>query len=366
MLPDEEGFLHPVVDAAKCVKCGKCEAVCPVLHPGKLRKPLAVYAAKAKDDELRWGSASGGVFTVLAQDVLKRGGVVFGAGFERPTWRVIHKAATNEEELDDLRGSKYVQSDTGETFKEAKSFLDTGRDVLYSGCPCQIAALKRFLGRDYPNLLTVDLICHGVPSPLAWRKYLDCREKVAGARIRSIDSRRFCPWRSYGIAIGFDGESAAYAKGGDADPYMRMFLTFGYLRESCYQCGFRNLKSGADISVGDYFQISKRRPGFEDDRGVSSVIVTDLIGKAAFGRCEALLNLSEVERHDAKSDVDSLCKNPRKLRIRRFFYGKLRTQSFDASIRMAFARRQKPLLIHLLWWCKRFVVNHEVNAVQWR
>ena len=366
MLPDEEGFLQPVVDVAKCVRCGKCETACPVLHPGKPRKPLAVYAAKAKDDKLRWGSASGGVFTVLAQDVLKRGGVVFGAGFERPTWRVVHKAATNEEELDDLRGSKYVQSDTGDTFKEAKAYLDAGREVLYSGCPCQIAALKRFLGKDYAKLLTVDLICHGVPSPLAWRKYLDCREEVVGARISSIDSRRFCPWRKYDIAIGFEGDFAAYAEGKDSDPYMRMFLTFGYLRESCYQCSFRNLKSGASISLGDYFLISKRRHDFDDDKGVSSLVVADLVGKAAFRRCEALLNLSEVEYHDAKSDVDSLCKNPRPLRIRRFFYDKLQTHPFDSSVQMAFARRQTSLLMHLLWWCKRLVVNHEINVVRWR
>lgn len=366
MLPDEEGFLQPVVDAAKCVRCGKCEAICPVLHPGKPRKPLAVYAAKAKDDELRWGSASGGVFTVLAQDVLKRGGVVFGAGFERPTWRVIHKAATNEEELDDLRGSKYVQSDTGDTFKEAKSYLDAGREVLYSGCPCQIAALKSFLGKEYPNLLTVDLICHGVPSPLAWRKYLDCREKEAGGKITRILARRYCAWQEYAISLEFDNSGEiAYCKNGAEDLFMRGFFSYWYLRHCCHRCVFRSAKRLSDITVGDYMLVDFVLPGFGDNKGVSMFTFNN--GKTA-DRFSSLLeccackaiNYAVAQRYNYP-----IVKDPRTSRLRASFLQQLKVCSFDEAFFIMQKRRSTTLLWHFAWWIKRFVVNHEINKVLW-
>lgn len=368
MLPDEEGFLQPVVDAAKCVRCGKCEAVCPVLHPGKPRKPLAVYAAKAKDDELRWGSASGGVFTVLAQDVLKRGGVVFGAGFERPTWRVIHKAATNEEELDDLRGSKYVQSDTGDTFKEAKSYLDAGREVLYSGCPCQIAALKSFLGKEYHNLLTVDLICHGVPSPLAWRKYLDCREKEAGGKITRILARRYCAWQEYAISLEFDNSGEiAYCKNGVVDRYIQSFMRFWGLRESCFHCFFRRFRSGADLTIGDYGNISDSHPEMDDGKGVSVVIPLTEEGASVCGVMSSsfvscLMTIGDILRINRAIYFN----HGRPSRFRNDFYKNICNASFDGAVVKGLERRQNTLFFHFLWWFKRLVVNGEINRIQWR
>lgn len=367
MLPDEEGFLQPVIDAAKCVNCGKCEAVCPVLHPGKPRKPLAVYAAKAKDDELRWGSASGGVFTVLAQDVLKRGGVVFGAGFERPTWRVIHKAATNEEELDDLRGSKYVQSDTGDTFKEAKSYLDAGREVLYSGCPCQIAALKSFLGKEYHNLLTVDLICHGVPSPLAWRKYLDCREKEAGGKISRILARRYCAWQEFALSLEFDNSSDnAYCKNRWTDPYLIAFVSFWNLRSSCYHCLFRGFSSGSDLTLGDYNNVTEISPEFDDDKGASVVVIHTHMALAS--------SLAESNGlYCKKSSIDhvvlanpSVYRDERIPRVHDIFYKGFQAVEFDRHVSCLRKRRQTSLVMHLLWWMKRLLVNHELNSISWR
>lgn len=367
MLPDEEGFLQPVVDAAKCVGCGKCEAVCPVLHPGKSRKPLAVYAAKAKDDELRWGSASGGVFTVLAQDVLKRGGVVFGAGFERPTWRVIHKAATNEEELDDLRGSKYVQSDTGDTFKETKSYLDAGREVLYSGCPCQIAALKSFLGKDYPNLLTVDLICHGVPSPLAWRKYLDCREKEAGGKISRILARRYCAWQEFAISLEFDNSGKiAYCKNGTDDLFVRGFFSYWYLRPCCHSCLFRSSLRVSDVTIGDYMLIDRVKPGFSDEAGVSMYTINCdrayVADTLLSSRCDrVVIDYVKAQRYNYP-----LVKNPKVSRLRLLFFKSLLGCDFDETFFLMQKMRSTTLLWHLLWWAKRFVVNHELNKVQWK
>lgn len=368
MLPDEEGFLQPVVDAAKCVQCGKCEAVCPVLHPGKPRKPLAVYAAKAKDDELRWGSASGGVFTVLAQDVLKRGGVVFGAGFERPTWRVIHKAATNEEELDDLRGSKYVQSDTGDTFKEAKSYLDTGREVLYSGCPCQIAALKSFLGKDYPNLLTVDLICHGVPSPLAWRKYLDCREKEAGGKITRILARRYCVWQEFAISLEFDNSGEiAYCKNVASDTYIQSFMRFWGLRESCFNCAFRKLSSFSDLTIGDYGNISDSSPEMDDGKGVSAVISVTERGMRIWNEIANDFVVCVKDMLDlCKVNTALLSSHTCRISLRRAFCCGVRAEDYDAVVKRLMNRRQNSFCMHALWWLKRLLVNGEINEFKWR
>lgn len=359
MRPDEEGFLQPAVDAAKCVKCGKCEAVCPVLHHGKPRKPLAVYAAKAKDDELRWGSASGGVFTILAQETLRRGGVVFGAGFERPTWRVIHKVATDLDELDDLRGSKYVQSDTGDTFKEAKMYLEAGREVLYSGCPCQIAALKNFLGRDYPNLRTVDLICHGVPSPLAWRKYLDCREEAQGKTTR-VFARRYCAWQDQSLVI-HSSKGVQYQAKAVEDLYMISYARHWTLRNACYDCAFRGLASGADLTIGDAWSRWPSATLKDRQYGLSFVVL------AAFGK----LAIKDVLARDVNLEPVSykrecmvnwpLITKPRKPRLRGKFFSLLNGCRFDEAVARALQMRDRSLVIHFAWWIKRLIANGELN-----
>lgn len=169
---DEEGFLYPIINEAACIDCGLCEKVCPVLHSGDAHKPLKVFAAKNNNEKIRVESSSGGVFTVLAELVIDEGGVVFGAKFGEH-WDVIHDYTETKEGLAAFRGSKYVQSRIGDCFNKAKSFLVQGRKVLFSGTPCQISGLKRFLGKEYDSLLTVDFICHGVPSPKVWRMYLN-------------------------------------------------------------------------------------------------------------------------------------------------------------------------------------------------
>jgi len=172
MQEDPEGFLYPVIEKEKCTSCKKCENVCPAIVQGNERKPLSVYAAKNLNEEIRRQSSSGGIFTLIAESIIQKGGVVFGARFNG-NWEVVHDYTETEEGLAAFRGSKYVQSRIGDTYLKAKDFLLAGRKVLFSGTPCQIAGLKAFLQKDYDNLLTVDLICHGVPSPLVWKRYLD-------------------------------------------------------------------------------------------------------------------------------------------------------------------------------------------------
>lgn len=172
MQVDEEGFLYPVVDQSVCIDCGLCEKVCPVINLNEPRQPLQVLAAKNRNEEQRLRSSSGGIFILLAEHIIKQGGVVFGARFDK-NWEVEHAYAETLEELEPLMRSKYVQSRIGNTYKEAEQFLKQGRQVLFVGTPCLIAGLKKFLRKEYENLLAVDFICHGVPSPGVWRRYLE-------------------------------------------------------------------------------------------------------------------------------------------------------------------------------------------------
>lgn len=185
MHADAEGFLYPRINTAACIDCGLCEQVCPVLRPAAPRTPTAVYAAKNPDERIRMESSSGGVFTLLAERTIRAGGVVFGARFDE-AWEVVHDSTETIEGLAAFRGSKYVQSRIGTSFARAEEFLKQGRQVLFTGTPCQIAGLNRFLRRSYDNLLTVDVVCHGVPSPLVWRRYLD--EIGGGGDLAHLDA----------------------------------------------------------------------------------------------------------------------------------------------------------------------------------
>ena len=169
---DKEGFLYPKVDESLCIGCGLCEKSCPVIKPSNATLPLECFAAVSRNEEIRRNSSSGGVFSELAEFVIKEGGVVFGVAFNE-RFLVSHIMVSNLEDLKQLRGSKYLQSDTGNTFTLCKEFLDNGVPVLYSGTPCQISGLRHFLKKEYSNLLLVDVICHGVPSPDVWKKYLE-------------------------------------------------------------------------------------------------------------------------------------------------------------------------------------------------
>ena len=187
MAADNEGFLYPQVNSAICIDCGLCEKVCLVINQSAPREPLVVYAAKNNNEDIRLKSSSGGIFTLLAEKVIEEGGVVFGAKFDAD-WNVIHDYTETIEGLAAFRGSKYVQSIIGDNFKTAKQFLNNGRKVLFSGTPCQIAGLKKYLRKEYDNLLTVDVVCHGVPSPMVWRDYLDYKRAKRAAGKNTVSS----------------------------------------------------------------------------------------------------------------------------------------------------------------------------------
>ncbi|WP_455643787.1 Coenzyme F420 hydrogenase/dehydrogenase, beta subunit C-terminal domain [Parabacteroides sp.] len=293
MQEDEEGFLYPIVDQKTCIDCGLCEKVCPVLNQGEERKPLQVYAANNPNEEIRMKSSSGGVFTLLAETIIQEGGVVFGARFN-DDWEVIHDYTETKEGLVAFRGSKYVQSRIGESYCQVERFLKEGRKVLFTGTPCQIAGLNLFLRKEYDNLLTVDFICHGVPSPGVWKSYLEELIALQGNQknsvlshskpiilnsIRDISRIEFrnkrLGWKKYSFAFTLsvpDGHgtknTVLLSEPYNENIFMKGFLADLYLRPSCYACPAKCLKSGSDITIGDYWGIQNVMPEMDDDKGI--------------------------------------------------------------------------------------------------
>lgn len=282
MREDAEGFLYPEVNAEACVDCGLCEQVCPLLHKPAQHEVLAVYGAKNKDDGVRFASSSGGMFTLLAQNVLRSGGVVFGAELDGKL-AVRHILVDNDNDLVKLRGSKYVQSVVEGCFAEVRALLRSGKTVLFSGTPCQIAGLKGYLVKPCDNLLTVDVVCHGVPSPKVYRKYLSELAAQAGEPVTQVRFRDKEKGWKRGETL-FLTEHQRMGSSKRKETYMRLFLNNVSIRPSCGQCAFNNQRSLADITIADYWGVDKQFPDFDDDKGVTLVIVNTAKGAALLER----------------------------------------------------------------------------------
>ncbi len=295
MEQDTEGFSSPVINEEKCIKCEKCIKICPAIVQGKERNPLHVYAAKNPDEAIRYQSSSGGIFTLLAEYIIHKGGVVFGARFN-DSWEVIHDYTETIEGLAAFRGSKYVQSKIGDTYEMVKQFLLADRYVLFSGTPCQIAGLRAFMQNNYDKLLTVDLVCHGVPSPLVWRKYLEeilnrlvlrhfsIKNDLNITNIKFRDKKY--GWRQYLFTIeyvlGKNGEDKHFfQETAKKNSFMRGFSNL-FLRQSCHNCPVKSFKSGSDITIADYWGIQNVLPKFYDDKGISLVMVNSVKGKEVY------------------------------------------------------------------------------------
>lgn len=304
MRTDYEGFLYPNIDITTCIDCGLCEMVCPVLNNAEPKQPLIVYAAYSKNEEIRRQSSSGGIFTLLAEETIKRGGVVFGVKFNKD-WMPEFDYTETIEGIAPYRGSKYVQAIVGNAYKIAEDFLKTGRDVMFSGTPCQIAGFKRFLRKEYKNLLTVDIICHGVPSPKVWSMYLnetffkllatrpDGKNTVNSATagiskscIEAINFRsKISGWKKYSFLLKLnlpnsDGKNTiVFAETLDKNTFMRAFLNDTILRPSCYSCPVKQGKSHGDITIADFWGINVVDPTFDDDKGCGMIFLNSKKGE---------------------------------------------------------------------------------------
>lgn len=304
MVPRELGCLYPRVDAQKCIGCSACVQKCAMLHRTVRSdaKPAA-FAAMTRDEQLLKKSASGGVFASIAGSVLDQGGAVFGCALELRggTLTPVHICAENRQDLKKLQGSKYVQSDLGNVFYRVKKQLNDGRTVLFSGTPCQVDALKRFLGNaDTTKLYTIDLVCHGVPSAALFREYLNTfrhpvlafffRDKTAGWGLNG----------RYTYRSGGREKEKLFSPG--VSSYYSYFLESETYRESCYSCRYANMDRVGDITIGDYWGIEQEHPEllsenggpYDVQKGISSVLVNTEKGRALLGCFGRALILSET------------------------------------------------------------------------
>jgi len=288
---DTEGFYRPVIDVEKCVECRICEKVCPwvntVSNPNGSNATPQTVAAYAKNETVRMESSSGGVFTVLAEQVLDEGGVVVGVAQIEPT-KFGHVVVENKADLAKLRGSKYVQADAGLIYREVRFLLRSGKKVLFSGTPCQVAALYAVLGRTAASadLTTVDVVCHGAPSVKVFEKYIAEMEKDKSAHVLSTrfrDKRK--GWRLYSMTSSLNtisGDCFQISKTLREDKFMRFFLQNICLNTSCADCKYGKLPRVADITLGDYWNIACVHPEMDDDKGTSLVLLNTERGKTLF------------------------------------------------------------------------------------
>ena len=324
---DTEGFLYPRVNEETCIKCGLCEKVCPILNQADKLPVLEVLAVKNPNEDERMNSSSGGVFLPLAREVINQGGVVFGAVYDE-SWEVHHDYAEKIKDIYPMMGSKYLQSKIENSYKEAERFLKQGREVMFVGSPCQIAGLRTFLrNKEYPNLLAVDFLCHGVPSPGVWRRYLaetyggydakaqSCLQATAGKNTVLLSSlnatspigdikfrdKTESGWKKYRFVVRQKSASKADQNSvlsSDIhydNPFMRGFLSDIYLRPSCYECKCKNGINHSDLTIADYWGINIVDPAFDDDKGVGLVLINSQKGKVYFDSLNMEVHNSSIE-----------------------------------------------------------------------
>lgn len=270
MVQDREGFFYPEIERSICTGCGKCHQVCP-LKAKKINEGQNLYlGVQAKDNELRYSSSSGGIFTILAQYVIKKQGVVYGAGYDH-NMRVVHKEVSELSQIEVIRRTKYVQSDMDGIYQNIEKNLQSDKWVLFCGTPCQAKALLLFLQKEYEKLIVIDLVCYGVPSPGIWMDYVRYLEKRHNGKMssfsfrdkRNIDNGHM---RSY-IINGKEYVGSLFN-----DFFCKMYFRNNIIRPSCHSCKFCTVDRCSDFTIGDFWGIEKIRPEIDDGMGTSMVI----------------------------------------------------------------------------------------------
>lgn len=292
MQPDAHGFLRPVVDDAACTDCGLCTGKCPVSVLPQTSAHTDVLTGYAKDGTLLPQSSSGAIFPVLAAEIIRRGGLVFGAAFDGQ-FRVVHTAAESVEELSALCSSKYVQGRIpSDCYAQVKAALAADRWVYFSGMPCQIAALKSYLGREYETLITQDTACHSVPSPMVWKDYAAALEKQHGGKLTSFSFRnKSNGWEVYHIYAAFDN-GKEFRQLATENSYQQGFLKGLYSRDSCFSCRFKGIERCSDLTLADYWGVKGIQPEAYNPQGTSLILLHSDKGCALLESCTGKLQIA--------------------------------------------------------------------------
>lgn len=290
---DEEGFKFPVVDETRCINCKQCERVCPIINGRyETNNNNEGYAAINCNEEIRLNSSSGGIFYQFAKKIIDLGGVVVGAVMSNDCKEANHIFVDNKNDLSSLLGSKYLQSNIGKTFQKIKISLNNNKLVLFSGTPCQVGALNNYLGKEYDNLICIDLICHGVPSPGLWKKNIEYIEKELHTKIENVNFR--CKKDNCAFGKTNDYQNLYFIPK-EEDMYFRLFLSDYSLRLSCYDCKFKGISRNSDITLGDFWGINDFLPEMEDGKGVSLVIIHSEKGKRIFEKIRSHLKIEKID-----------------------------------------------------------------------
>ena len=357
MEADGEGFLYPKVDESNCINCGKCAKACPVLNPPQKAERLPVgYAAYTKDETVRKNSSSGGIFTEIAKVVLQQGGAVFGAAYS-DRFEVVHICVEDLPNLEKLRGAKYAQSNLRDSFLQTKHRLENGQTVLFSGTPCQIAGLKSFLGRSYENLLTVDFVCHSVPSPMAWEQYVRYRSGqdnngnlpvVINLRNKETGWSRY----QYSNVFAYDNGVTHMSPSGNS-LYMKLFVG-GYIsRKSCEMCQFKGYNRCSDLTIGDFWGIWDIAPEMDDNKGTSLILIQTEPGEKLFAKIADQLEWKQVTLEETSRQNPAMLRTTQAAENRTEILALIRQGKFEKCLRIIQQKHQvRHLFRRMLSWSK--------------
>lgn len=328
---DENGFKYPTIDKNKCVGCKLCEKVCPVLKSTDINNNISAYACYNMNESERLNSSSGGIFILIAKAIINKNGVVYGASLDE-NFEVKHIKVDTEENLTKLMGSKYVQSDIGTIFSEIKQMLEDGKIVLFTGTPCQIEGLKSFLVKDYSNLYTQDIICHGVPSPLVWKKYREYRKNKDKLLPKSISFRnKDNGWLSFNMKFVYNNKE--YKASQNTDLYMQAFLKNISLRDSCYNCHFKKINRVSDITLADYWGIQNIDKNMFDNKGTSLVIINSNKGKELFELIKNDINFISTDLNEALKYNTAMTESVKSSKNREEFFRNINNYDFKKLIK---------------------------------
>lgn len=356
MAEDNEGFRYPVTDIEKCMDCGTCNSVCPKGSYAELTnrafQPEA-YAGYAIDEKIREGSATGGLFHTLAKYIceFRGGGYTFGVTGSCMT-EVAHRMAASEEEVAPMCNSKYLQSKVGFAYRETKKALEEQKPVLFSGTPCQIAGLLKYLGKPYPNLYTVDLICHGVPSARVFRTYMSEISSLRGKKVTDFYRDKSVGWRPVHFTFVFEDGSRDTVSGVE-NLYNRGFAANLFQRPSCYQCEWASVPRVGDITLGDWFGGDKYKLHDPDNKGLSMIVVNTEKGGKLLDAVGSELFLKRYPVEDAVRESEHLAASPRDNPFRSFFFSRFNKQGFTAAARIVlptkfWPRVRKKIYLYIL------------------
>lgn len=361
---NSEGFYIAQIDKNKCNHCNLCKQICPQCKDVKLDTPIKAFAVKCEDN-VRMKSSSGGVFRILAEYILSLGGIVCGASFSDDFRKVEHVIISDKKDLYKLQGSKYLQSYiNGEIYKKIKELLEIGKNVLFSGTPCQIAGLKAYLQKDYDNLISIDVLCHGTPSPKVWSKYLDAIS-LKGKTIKDLNFRN----KKYGWGFSLTltikyNDNTEYEETSENDLYYRAFLNNLILNKACSECKYATYSRVGDISLGDFWNVYNYNNSLDDKKGISVVLVNSTKGMNIFNKCKNdFLFIEELSEEDAKGG-NSILEHPFEPHVnRKIFFERLNNTDIITNITQCFNKKYDGIITNF-WWSNNFGAIISAYAIQ--